>query len=138
MELVLDSERDLSSFYEIKGNTSLLFSYIIRLILIAGFFEEIVFRGFLVGKLLKVFGESNLGWFASIILASVVFSLFHEYQGIVGVVYSGIGGVLFGYLFKYYQKNLWYTIIIHACFDISSAVLMYFDYYDAVTTLIFK
>jgi len=137
LEAILNSKRDLTSFYELKGNSKLLLVYIIRLILIAGFFEEIVFRGFLISKFLKLFGSSNLGWFASILLAATIFSFFHEYQGLVGIIYTGIAGLVFGYLYKFFNKSLWYLIIIHSSFDISSAVLMYYDYYDEVTSLFF-
>ncbi len=137
LETILDSKRDLTSFYELKGNTKLLWVYIVRLILIAGFFEEIIFRGFLISKFLKLFNNSNLGWFISIFLAATIFSLFHEYQGMIGIIYTWIAGFVFGYLYKFYNKNLWYLIIIHSCFDISSAILMYFDLYDKSTSLFF-
>ncbi len=137
LETILNSKRDLTSFYEIKGNTKLLLVYIIRLILIAGFFEEIIFRGFLISKFLILFNKSNFGWFVSIVLAATIFAFFHAYQGLVGIIYTAIAGLVLGYLYKYYNKNLWYLIIIHSSFDISSAFLIYFDYYDEVTSLFF-
>ena len=137
LEISLREKRNLSSFYELKGNSNLLLVYIVRLILIAGFYEEIVFRGFLFNSLNRLFRfKYALG--VSIIISSVIFSLFHGYQGLVGIFYTFFAGVAFCLAYLYFRKNLWSVILIHAVFDISSAFLIYFDEYDSLNSLFFS
>lgn len=53
--------------------------------------EEIVYRGFLMGQLWLLTGN---GWIAAV-LSSVVFGLVHGYQGIWGIVRTGLIGMVF-------------------------------------------
>ncbi len=56
----------------------------------AGVCEELVFRGFLIPATSLAFGSLGL----AVLLSSAVFGLLHAYQGMIGVVRTGILGFL--------------------------------------------
>ncbi|HEV2131521.1 MAG TPA: CPBP family intramembrane glutamic endopeptidase [Longimicrobiaceae bacterium] len=56
----------------------------------AGVCEELVFRGFLIPAASVAFGSIGL----AVLLSSAVFGLLHAYQGVIGIVRTGILGFL--------------------------------------------
>lgn len=72
--------------------------------LVAGFSEEILFRGVLQ-KWLGVWGQAGL------------FGLFHLSQGLLGFVVTGLIGLLFGLLVRR-GVSLWMVIAAHAVYDL--------------------
>ncbi len=77
-----------------------------------GVHEEILFRGFILGRLQALF-RSNI---AAILVSSVVFGLLHFYQGPIGVVQTAtVGMVLATVVIR--TRSLWPAILAHAAFD---------------------
>ncbi len=78
--------------------------------------EEIGFRGLAVGALMRLAG---LPFAVAALAPAAVFGLAHMGQGespeeIAGVVaITGLGGVLFGWLFVRWGFNLWPAIVVH-------------------------
>lgn len=78
--------------------------------------EEIVYRGLAVGVLVRLAGWH---WLPAVILPGLVFGLVHagsgsdliEVAGIVAI--TGLGGLLFGWLFVRWNFNLWPPILLH-------------------------
>ncbi|MFC4724013.1 CPBP family glutamic-type intramembrane protease [Glycocaulis abyssi] len=78
--------------------------------------EEIVYRGLAVGVLVRLAGWH---WLPAVILPGIVFGLVHagagtdpmEIAGIVAI--TGLGGLLFGWLFVRWGFNLWPAILLH-------------------------
>ncbi len=85
--------------------------------LTAGFCEEFIFRGYLIW----VF-QPWLFWWGSAALSAVFFALGHSYQGIAGVLRTGILGLVFIFVFAI-SGSLWPGIILHALIDIGSGLL---------------
>lgn len=79
--------------------------------------EEIVYRGLAVGALIRWAGWR---WWAAALAPAVMFGLVHAGQGsdpasIAGIVaITGLGGLLFGWLFVRWAFNLWPPILLHA------------------------
>lgn len=98
----------------------------IRMLLIgtlfAGFFEELIFRGFLFGQLYRY---SKLGFIPSVVIGAIVFSLGHLYQsnddgikiGIFLITFLGSG--FFAWLFVEWKYNLWVPIFMHTLMNLS-------------------
>ena len=90
--------------------------------LLAGFFEETYFRGFLFGQL---FRNTRLGFLPSIILPSILFASVHLYQSTDPMVLAGIlattffGSFLFAWLYVEWGYNIWVPICLHALMDTS-------------------
>ncbi len=115
---------DYTEYDFIKGNISKLLMIIAAAWLIGGFYEEVVFRGYIQNVLEKRFFKgSAVIW--SIIVTSVLFGLYHWQQDIFGVVAAVLGGLFWGILYKKFDNNLWIPILSHAIFDTITLVLIY-------------
>ncbi|MEP7342366.1 MAG: CPBP family intramembrane glutamic endopeptidase, partial [Acidobacteriota bacterium] len=79
-------EPDYSELKDIRGNLALLFVFLGLSWTLAAFGEEICFRGFLMNRLARLFGESRIAWIASLLLSSALFGWGHTEQGISGWV----------------------------------------------------
>lgn len=79
-------------------------------------FEEVVFRGLAVGLLIRWAGWH---WLAACLWPAVFFGAAHLWQGsepmeILGIVaITGLGGVIFGWLYWRWDFNLWPAIFAH-------------------------
>src|SRR5262249_12587948 len=80
-------------------------------------FEELLYRGYLLG----VFAPS-FGWPAAVSASSVLFGLAHLYQGTLGVVRTTIIGLAFGVGFGI-THSLWWLLIAHTSVNLSGILL---------------
>jgi len=110
----------------IRNHLSNLIITLIAAWIIGGFYEEIVFRGFIQTTIREWFVKSKHSfWFAGL-LTSILFGLYHWQQGIFGIVGSVLAGLLWTFLLWRYKGNLWYPIISHAVFDTIALTMIYF------------
>jgi len=122
---ILPSQKmNLSDFSGIRGNTV---NYVIILLLalvVGGFYEEIVFHGFIFTRLEKIFpGKWNTIF--AFIVANLIFGLYHFQQGIKGILLATIAGVAYHVLILKFNRNLWYGLFFHAFFDFIGLTLIY-------------
>jgi len=101
--------------------TKLDYFFWIVLSLFAAIAEELSFRGFLITRLTPVLG--NYG--AAALLSSLAFGLGHVYQGIVGVIFTGIYGLLFALLF-YWRRSIFPCLVAHFLQDALAPWLFHF------------
>jgi uncharacterized protein len=90
----------------------------------AGFGEEVLWRGFLLDRLMRMPGISGRLWLATGV-QGVAFGLPHAYQGAAGVIITGVVGLFFGWLRTKTAWNLWPLIIAHALVDTIMLLLAY-------------
>jgi membrane protease YdiL (CAAX protease family) len=119
--------RDLSKFKEVQGNLELAILGVLYAFIGAGFYEEFMFRGFLMQGLATLFGASRGAWIAACVVQGALFGLAHAYQNPLGIAITGTLGVLLGLLVLASGRNLWPVIIGHGLFDASRFVLFYFQ-----------
>jgi len=93
---------------------------------VGGFYEEIVFRGFIQATIREWFVKSRHSFWLAGLLTSILFGSYHWQQGIFGIVGSFMGGLLWTFLLWRYKGNLWYPIISHAIFDTIALTMIYF------------
>jgi len=110
--------RDLSKFKDVQGNLELALFGVFYASIGAGFYEEFMFRGFLMQGLAMLFGASRAAWIVACVIA---------YQNPLGIAITGTLGVLMGLLVLASGRNLWPVIIGHGLFDASRFVLFYFQ-----------
>lgn len=90
--------------------------------LIAGFMEELYFRGFLFGQ---PFQKTNLGFIPSILFGALIFAFGHLYQSqdigeLVGIfMVTFFGAVFFAWLYVEWKSNLWVPILTHTLMNLS-------------------
>jgi len=93
----------------------------------AGFFEELLWRGYLMNRLVDLLGnKTKLAWAISLVGSAIIFGLGHTYQGLGGVIKITTMGFLFGAAFLTTRRNLWPVIITHAVLDTIGFVQIYF------------
>jgi len=110
----------------IRNNLSNLIITLIAAWIVGGFYEEVVFRGFIQTKIREWFIKSRHSFWLAGLLTSVLFGLYHWQQGIFGIVPSFLGGLLWTSLLWRYKGNLWYPIISHAIYDTIALTMIYF------------
>ena len=87
--------------------------WVLPLSAFVGFWEELVFRGFLLGRLKLVFGGK--AWVA-VLVSGVLFGLGHGYQGLPGLLQTSMVGVALGAV-TVWRKSLWPAVIAHLSID---------------------
>jgi membrane protease YdiL (CAAX protease family) len=94
-------------------------SLVLPVAIFAGFYEEIVFRGFLLARLrtlLEARGRPLLGPALAAVLSALLFAVGHGYQGGIGVVQTFVAGLCFAVL-TLTSRSLWPAILAHASID---------------------
>jgi membrane protease YdiL (CAAX protease family) len=119
--------RDLSRFKDVQGNLELTLFGVFYAFIGAGFYEEFMFRGFLMQGLAMLFGASRGAWIVACVVQGALFGAAHAYQNPLGIAITGTLGVLMGLLVLASGRNLWPVIIGHGLFDASRFVLFYFQ-----------
>jgi membrane protease YdiL (CAAX protease family) len=122
----LGFHRDLSAFDFLKGNLELTIYESIYVVIAAGFYEEVYFRGFLFHRLATLFGGNRIAWAAASLVQAVAFGYAHAYQGPNGMLLTGAIGLLLAILFLKCGRNLWPPIIAHAFYDVARTIMFYF------------
>ncbi len=72
--------RDLSKFKDVQGNLELALFGVLYAFIGAGFYEEFMFRGFLMQGLAMLFGASRGAWIVACLVQGALFGAAHAYQ----------------------------------------------------------
>lgn len=74
-----------------------MFTFVIVLFaawVVGGFYEEIVFRGFIQTTIQKWVKREQFSFWIAAIVTSILFGLYHRQQGIFGVIPAALGGFI--------------------------------------------
>lgn len=116
---------DLSIFYSMRGDIYVLLQWLALVWVTVVFLEEIVFRGYMMSTIEQFFaGNTTAPWIA-LGLSSVVFGIAHTYQGISGILSTGLMGVILALAYLKSGRNLWLPILLHGWVD---TIGLYFIY----------
>jgi membrane protease YdiL (CAAX protease family) len=122
-----NTQEDLSRFDFLHSNLPNLIINVVAIWFTAGFLEELLFRGYLMNRLVDLQGKkTKLAWVISLVGSAIIFGLGHTYQGLGGVIKITAAGLLFGAAFLTVRRNLWPLIIVHVLLDTISMVGHYF------------
>lgn len=116
---------DLGTYESVKGNAGRLIVMLAIGWFIGGLFEEMFFRGYLYNRFHSLIKNPILFKFTTILLTSIVFAFAHNYQGISGIIDTGLFAVVMGLLYFSFGKNIWYLIIIHGLYDTVGILRLY-------------
>lgn len=121
------AQQELSRFEFLRGNLPNLILNVVAMWFTAGFFEELLWRGYLMNRLVDLQGKNTkFAWVIALVGSAIIFGLGHTYQGLGGVIRIIAVGLLFGAAFLAVRRNLWPLIIAHALLDTISFVQHYF------------
>ncbi len=124
-------ETNTSAFVDVKGNLN-IYLYLLPFIwLFAAFGEEFFYRGFLMSGIAHLLGGNKAGWAFALITQAVIFGLGHEYQGVSGMIGTGLYALVFGGLYLVAGRNLWVPALAHGGLDTLGFTLMYFGVIEA-------
>ena len=111
----------------IQGGKLQFFIMVIIGWLIGGFYEEIVFHGFIFTRLEKMF-KGKYSTHISFVITIVIFGVYHIQLGALGLINALVVGAVYLALFLYFKRNLWYSIICHGFYNTMVMTLIYYDY----------
>ena len=135
---LLGAEPINQAYHFMARNTAALPGAIYTMIVVAGFGEETVFRGYLFERFGKLFGHRVWARTFIVLLTAVWFGLLHySVQGLAGAEQATIVGLVFGAIFAR-TGRIWMLIIAHAAFDLTALAIIYWDIESRVAHLVFK
>ncbi len=105
---------DLSRHSDVAGNLSAALFMALVLPLTASIPEEVIYRGFLIERLISVFGETRGGTWLAVIVQSCIFGAIHFQWGIGGMVMTVVMGFVWGTAYLLCDRNLWVVILAHS------------------------
>ncbi|WP_333624591.1 type II CAAX endopeptidase family protein [Sphingobacterium siyangense] len=115
---------DYTEYNFIRSSIERLIMTIFAAWIIGGFYEEVVFRGYIQNILEKRLFK-GMGHWLPIVITSILFGLYHLQQDIFAVIAACLGGLYWSILYKKWNNNLWVSIISHALFDMITLILIY-------------
>lgn len=116
---------DPRDFSYLQGNLPLFLVLVPSIWLLAGFAEEMVYRGYVLNRLTDLFGRGWLGWGISIVLSALMFWLGHGVYTVGFFLTSSLIGLLNAGLYLGSRRNLWLPIIVHGVADTIGVTLVF-------------
>lgn len=89
---------------------------IVPLAVFVGLWEELVFRGFLLGRLRAALPPGKWRDAGAVALVAVLFSLGHGYQGALGLLQTAVVGAVLGAL-TVWRGSVWPAVVAHVAID---------------------
>lgn len=120
---------DLSNFSAIKGDVKFLLTWLAITWTVAAFGEEIIYRGYMMKRVAEFFRNSETGWMISLLFSSLIFGTIHYYQGLSGMLSTGISGLFFGAYFLASGRNLWAAVLAHGVSNSIGFILIFLGRY---------
>lgn len=117
---------DYSFFNHVQGNLSALLFWIVLSWVFGAFFEELIFRSYLLDRLKQIFGGKRIGIVIAVLVQALIFGFFHLYQGWGGIILTAIGGVISGTVYVLY-KNIWPNVISHGLLNSLGFISFYLN-----------
>lgn len=117
---------DLSRYDTLHKNLPAVIMMALLLPITASIPEEVIYRGFLMDRLTRIFGESRSALVLVVLCQSLVFGLIHFQWGVGGVITTMLMGAVWGTAFLLTGRNLWIVIMAHSLGHIVMIVQLYF------------
>lgn len=116
---------DMSRYATISGNIGGAVALALLLPLTASIPEEIIYRGFLIGRLTAIFGTKTSGAVLAVLAQALVFGAVHYQWGIGGMILTVVMGIVWGAGYLLCGRNLWVVILAHSTGHILFVIQLY-------------
>lgn len=114
------------AYHYLAGNRAALPAAVWAM-LVAGFAEETVFRGYLFERFGRLLGAGTGAKTATVLITAAWFGLSHySVQGLAGVEQASVVGLVFGTAFAR-SGRLWPLMCAHTAFDLTALAIIYRD-----------
>ena len=108
------------------------------IIVVAGFGEEVLFRGWAFERFGKLLGTAPWAKVVAVLVTSAFFGYAHYgFQGIPGVENATIVGLAFASVFAV-TGRIYLLMIAHIAFDLAAFAMIYWEWETAVAHFFFK
>jgi membrane protease YdiL (CAAX protease family) len=118
---------DISVFDNVRGNPGAFLVLLTIGWVVGGFLEEMTFRGFIVNRLSWLLGTGTMATWIAVLAAAMAFGIAHSYQGVTGMIATGMIGFIQGAVYVYHRFNLWYAIFTHGFINSVAILALYID-----------
>lgn len=126
------------AYHFLVGNTAALPGIVLTMIVVGGFGEETLYRGYLFERLTKLLGTGTAARLAIILLTSGWFALMHyPEQGLPGMEQAAVTGLVFGAIYAI-TRQLWLPMVAHAAFDLAAVAMIYWNAESDIAHLFFR
>jgi membrane protease YdiL (CAAX protease family) len=126
------------AYHYLVGNLAALPVAVWTMIVVAGFGEETVFRGYMFERFGKLLGRSTTAQIVTVLVTAGLFGSMHYFeQGLAGAQQATITGLVFGTVFAV-TGRIWVLMCAHAAYDLTAVALIYLNLESAVAHLFFK
>jgi CAAX protease family protein len=123
---------DVSQFRSLIGDEKQLLFWIGMSWSLAALLEELSFRGWLMARFAELGHFTNTWWIVGLMATSALFGAVHIYQGLSGMIATGVTGLVFGVTYLSTGRNLWTPIIAHGVLDTTGFTMMYLGVYPGL------
>jgi membrane protease YdiL (CAAX protease family) len=117
---------DLSQFLPLVGSVRHAVLYLALVWTWAAFGEELTYRGYLLNRVADLGGGRRSAWLLGLVFVSALFGIGHSYQGLAGMLDTGLHGAALAALYLACGRNLWPCIVAHGVSDTAAIALIYF------------
>lgn len=126
------------AYHYLAGNTAALPGMILTMLIVAGFGEETLFRGWMFERFGKLFGTARWAKILIVLITSAWFAVLHyPEQGLAGAQQALITGLVFGTIFAV-TGRIFLLMVAHAAFDLAALAIIYWNVEADVARFIFK
>lgn len=85
--------------------------------IVGGFCEEVLFRGFLLGRVAALLGGSNAAWAIAVVPQAILFGMLHLYAGPLAFVSAALFGLAQGAFYLAAGRNLVPLMVVHGVWN---------------------
>jgi uncharacterized protein len=126
-KMVVLQAANLEDFNSIRGNTGNYIFILTMAWIVGGFYEELVFHGFIFTRLEKII-HPRYATAISFLFTNILFALYHFQLGTSGIINAFVAGIAYHGLMLYFKRNLWFSFFAHAVFDTIALTYIYAGY----------
>jgi len=113
-------------FGNLAGNLPATLWWIAIALVVGGFAEEVIFRGFLLNRLEALLPRGAAGSAAAVLVQSFLFGAAHAYnRGLFGLLVLGTVGAVLAVSYLLLRRNLWPVILAHGLGDTLGFIARY-------------
>lgn len=115
-------------FQPLIGHPVRLAVYLVTVVWIgAALGEELQMRGFVLNRLADLFGRGKVGWGAAVLVQGVIFGSLHAYQGLHGVLATGVIGAVLALVYLASGRRLAPVVLGHGVINTIILLALYLN-----------
>ena len=115
-------------FMPLMGHPGRLLAYLLVVVWFgAALGEELLMRGYVLNRLADLFGRGKPGWSAAVVVQALTFGALHAYQGLHGIIATGVIGFVFALVYLACGRRLLPLVIAHGTINTAILVVLYLN-----------